>query len=157
MKDRQSLVLREKLAGLSRAYLVRLSTTLAEARRIMASLGGDSVDDENFGELYRIFHNIKGGAASFGLMNIGSVGAEGVEIIARLQHLDSSSRQMAVTASVRALETCLVHLEALWQDATNVTSPDDRQSLPVLDSSGVPAIPLRASGRSVYLCDDDEL
>ncbi|MFN3077618.1 MAG: diguanylate cyclase [Alphaproteobacteria bacterium] len=158
MKDRHSLALHEKLARLSLTYIEQLPEIVVTARRLGERLRETPESNAVLGDLHRTFHNIKGAATSFGLKQIGAVGADGVELIVRLQRLDPMSRQSALKTAIGELWGYLNRLEALSAEALE-RSPDDggRVPLPVSDAFGLPGVPVRTAGARVFLCDDDRL
>ncbi|MEO5372654.1 MAG: diguanylate cyclase [Alphaproteobacteria bacterium] len=159
MKDRQSLILREKLARLCRAYVDQLPRTLEDASRLCARLTETPHHEGVLQDLYRTFHNIKGAAASFGLEDIGAAGAAGVEVIARLQRMDPLALETALAAGVVDLESCLRRLHILLEEASGSSGaadsapPRSASAAGEIFCSSVGIVP----GRRVFICDDEDL
>ncbi len=67
MQPDQPSILLNKVTRLRRVYLQKIPQIISEMRNLCLGLEADSTDDEALVELHRLFHGIRGTAASFGM------------------------------------------------------------------------------------------
>ncbi len=150
MEPPRTPALRNRVERLRQAYLAKLPATLVEARQGLGRLVADPLDDRALADLHRLFHNLKGTAASLGLPKISAEGAAGAETLKTLQGLAPSQRELA---SVLAdLAGRIGYLEGLSGEETAV-APE-----PAPAPSATPVAARNAfdpQRRVVFLCDGD--
>jgi diguanylate cyclase (GGDEF)-like protein len=144
-------LLSEKIARLRSAYLAKLPHSLDEARHSCRELAATGEDDQGIESLHRIFHNLKGTAASLGLREISGEGSAGAELVAQLRRLGSAGGQTRRAFILTAIRACIGRLDGLvggaLTSAPDVSLPDASAAAPRKDGSG--------PQRLVFYCDDD--
>ena len=140
----------DRVERLRQAYLAKLPATVVEARQGLGRLVADPTDDRALADLHRLFHNLKGTAASLGLPRISAEGAAGAETLKVLQGLAPSHRDMA--GVLADLAGRIVGLERLGAEESGAAD-EPAQAQPALPAAARPAPdPQR---RVVFLCDGD--
>lgn len=148
----KSAALEEKMAQLRFAFLAQIPTQLAEARDLLGRFGQAGTTEQEAAKLRRIFHNLKGSSATFGLKNL-SAAAEAAEIL--ITHLMgqpgvySPEIAAAIEGHITGVEATAARLHnALPQP--EAASGDDRAA-----PQPVSAQEDAALRKLVYVCDDD--
>ncbi|MDR3412828.1 MAG: diguanylate cyclase [Formivibrio sp.] len=151
MEAKRSGTLQDKVRHLQRAYLAKLPQSLAQARVSMATLSEDETSEQVLDDLYRCFHNIKGTAASLGLLAISDESAIATKIVAQLQKLlEYSARRNEMVAKVAGLEALVSELEDLVVKAPESISIESSHTAMFGLEQG--SRPGKMRGR-IYLCD----
>lgn len=152
METTRSATLQDKVRQLQRAYLAKLPQSLAQARAGMATLTGDESSEQVLDDLYRCFHNIKGTAASLGLLAISDESAIATKIVAQLQKLlEYSTRRNEMAAKLAGLEALVGELEELIEIAPEPVPVESAPAATLGLELG--SRPGKVRGR-IYLCDE---
>ncbi len=145
----------DRKAQLQAQFLAGLPARFAQIRAELAKLGTDGASSKVIEDLHRLFHNLKGASASFGLMPIrrlcvsaeealcqGSAGAEPETMADLLEHLE---RILAQLESAKADDDA-PDLEPDWSD---------RQANELVGSITDGSCSGTARHHTIYICDDD--
>jgi diguanylate cyclase (GGDEF)-like protein len=147
--------LREKVQKLRLAFLGKVPDTVAQGCQLCARLMLAPKEPGTLDDLYRVFHSIKGTAASFGFGEISSHGGTGEEIILAFRALDDEARLLALPASVAEMEAVLARVQAQAAEALEAES-QAAATVPAFDMAEVSSNDGQPRKR-IYMCDDDEL
>ncbi|KIM00307.1 Pole remodelling regulatory diguanylate cyclase [Paramagnetospirillum magnetotacticum MS-1] len=146
--------LREKIQKLRLTFLGKVPETVRQGRDLGARLMRSPKEASTLDDLYRIFHSIKGTAASFGLGEISAKGGAGEEVILAFRALDEDARLRSIAATVTEMQSLLAQVQDMAAEAL-----DSENLLTGL----TPAFDLRQAGgdddaprKRIYMCDDDE-
>jgi diguanylate cyclase (GGDEF)-like protein len=146
--------LREKIQKLRHTFLEKVPNTVAQGRQMCERLAVSPKDAGLLDDLYRIFHSIKGTAASFGLEKISAQGGTGEEMLLAFRALDESARPLSATAVAAEMSALLARVQTMAAQALDVEA-ETRSQTPAFDLTEAGS----ADGhprRRVYMCDDDE-
>ncbi|WP_041794417.1 diguanylate cyclase [Pararhodospirillum photometricum] len=159
MTTTRSPSLREKVRQLRRVFLDKLPDSLTEARRHLETLCQTPDDDDALEALCRLFHGVKGTAASFGLPRLSATAAQ-METTLRLARDGDpgdgpSSRRERLTALLLALPALLDGFAQGIEDARR--HPEALGvAPPAPDFERFSVVP-RKDRKRIYVCDDEEL
>ena len=143
-----------RMAKLRAMFIAQIPSKLAVARDLLLVVREGDTPKELTIQLKRIFHNIKGSSASFGLKAI-SVAAETAELL-----IDHLMRQPNLYSKEFAAEVG-EHINAIDRLVTQIPMEAPPESL---DTEERHYVPTAASQRkdsnarkTVYVCDDDDM
>jgi len=146
--------LKDRIKRLRRTYLEKLPETVNRIRALLVRLRTAPDEESIRDDLYRLFHNIKGSAASFGLDELSQGAAAGENVIRAWRETSPHARD----ATLNALEGCVTRLEML-SFRLHTDAPD------LLNSFESPPFEIAPPGCGcddgnvcyrVYICDDEE-
>ncbi len=138
-----------KVERLRTAFLSQLPGRLSEARTLLAGLAGGG-DGDFAGRLRLVLHNLKGAAATFGLKEISESARAAEDLLLQWSPEDRDRHPVLATA----MADHLAAMEAAWArapvgaalpGASGTESEDEQQEARA------------ATGRLVYVCDDDPI
>lgn len=153
--DARKPTLREKIQKLRQTFLGKVPETVRQGRDLGARLILAPKESGTLDDLYRVFHSIKGTAASFGLEEISAKGGAGEEVLLAFRALDEDARARAVSGSVAEMNALLAQVVDLA--AAALDSENRLSALAPSFDLGLESGDDGAPRKRVYMCDDDEL
>ncbi|MBF0129606.1 MAG: diguanylate cyclase [Alphaproteobacteria bacterium] len=158
MQPDQPSILLNKVTRLRRVYLQKIPQIISEMRNLCLGLEADSTDDEALVELHRLFHGIRGTAASFGMTDISQAGDAGCVLLAPLLHSAHAQQGAALTDVWAGVNDGIDRIEVLSKK-TVASPPEDRDGADVAPAPEPKAAPsatkLVPQNRLIYICDED--
>ncbi len=153
--DARKPTLREKIQKLRHTFLTKVPTTVAVGRQMCERLMVSPKDAGLLDDLYRVFHSLKGSAASFGLEKISAQGGLGEEMLLAYRALDEEARPVSATAVAAEMIALLAHVQTLAAQALDIEL-EIRPQAAAFDLTEVGSVGGQPRKR-IYMCDDDEI
>jgi len=154
MKTSQPSSLSARVSRLRHRYIVKLPGILEEAGRACVSLANGTAGPREVDDLHRLFHNLKGTAASLGLPELSDESARAADLLAGLRCNLPFDYQAALSLGRSALDGGIRRLWLLEKQASTAWQADSF-SLGSLQVAEPEAAPVDHRARVVFLCDED--
>ncbi|WP_028534344.1 GGDEF domain-containing protein [Paludibacterium yongneupense] len=144
--------LRDKVGHLRSLFLARLPGMLEEARLACLCLSGGKAAETAIDDLQRLFHNLKGTAATLGLPELSAESSSATELVAGWRLMPVAMRSEVLPSWQRKLANSIARLAVLECQASAALPPPQGAAAPDLPRSARDKKPdLRL--KRVYLCD----
>ncbi|GAB1392695.1 hypothetical protein MASR1M60_08580 [Rhodocyclaceae bacterium] len=145
---------REKIAKLRADYLAQLPERIRQAHALYERLLADAGDRSAAVDLHRLLHSLKGSGRSFGFRELGSVAAQGEDLlIALIEGPPDSLPPNWQKGLGQSLELADMTASILCSPSGADAGSDE----PGFSLSAASCAAVAQGGRLVYLCDDEPL
>ncbi len=145
---------REKIAKLRETYLAQLPERIRQMQSLYGRLGENPGDRGAAVDLHRLLHSLKGTGRSFGFRELGSVAAQGEDILIAL--IEGPPDTLPPTWR-ETLGQCLDLVEMAASVLCSPAGADAGSDQPGFTLSPETDQSAKQGGRLVYICDDEPL